>query len=62
METIIVTPMLAVLTLMEVFHVCVFLGILEKESTAKVWHKYFHSHFSTSIIYPRTRMRSEGLL
>ena len=35
-ETIIVTPMLAVLTLMEVFRVRVFLGILEMESTAKV--------------------------
>ena len=39
METIIVTPMLAVLTLMELFHVRVFLGILEMESTAKVCHK-----------------------
>ena len=39
METIIVTPMLAVLTLMEVFHVRVFLDILEMESTAKVWHE-----------------------
>ena len=39
METIIVTPMLAVLTLMEVFHVRVFLDILEMELSAKVWHK-----------------------
>ena len=39
METIIVTPMLAVLTLIKVFHVRVFLDILEMESTAKVWHE-----------------------
>ena len=39
METIIVTPMLAVLILMEVFYVGVILGILEMESNAKVWHK-----------------------
>ena len=39
METIIVTPMLAVLTLIEVFHVCVFLDILEMELNAKVWHE-----------------------